>query len=399
MIHVEVYDTSGANEFTLLGDASKSCSLHVPAYLVAKHFNIELRYLRIAQDSTGTYLNFVDGFFQTPHVDRAKEEDDMRPTYLRYTAYEDAEDEQDVANFDCASKVSNGSSAKEEEEHAPHYEQQYLREYSAFLRHGEYPVRMDGNPGMRKNFKKRVKRKYKLEGKHLIETRGDRKNFKCDIKNTAFGGSKTTRLCVPSREEMLAIVKEYHYEGHPRLGKMEAYLQTHFKFDGMREVCTYILQLCETCYESIVSMDPAATQAIISSRVLQRVLFDFFTMPFPTPAGYKHVLLLRCHFTKYLWAKAFKRQLAKNVAMYLAQVFADRPIPEIFHSDNGSPFVNAVIHELLLLMGNPLFIHGRAMHPQSQGLIENGVRQQKKMLKKNVSTVIYCFFRRHVPGT
>jgi len=214
MIHVEVYDTSGANEFTLLGDASKSCSLNVPAYLVAKHFNIELRYLRIAQDSTGTYLNFVDGFFQTPHVDRAKEEDDMRPTYLRYTAYEDQDDEQDVANFDCASKVSNGSSAKEEEEHAPHYEQQYLREYSAFLRHGEYPVRMDGNPGMRKNFKKRVKRKYKLEGKHLIETRGDRKNFKCDIKNTAFGGSKTTRLCVPSREEMLAIVKEYHYEGH-----------------------------------------------------------------------------------------------------------------------------------------------------------------------------------------
>ena len=74
-----------------------------------------MRYLRIAQNSTGTYLNFVDGFFQTPHIDRAKGEDEMRPTYLRYTAYEDVEDEQDVANFDCASKVSPGSSAKDKE--------------------------------------------------------------------------------------------------------------------------------------------------------------------------------------------------------------------------------------------------------------------------------------------
>lgn len=50
------------------------------------------------------------------------------------------------------------------------------------------------------------------------------------------------------------------------------------------------------------------------------------------------------HFTKYLWAEAFKTKEALPIAQYLLSIFRDGVcFPERWHADNGGEFKNFYI--------------------------------------------------------
>ena len=73
-------------------------------------------------------------------------------------------------------------------------------------------------------------------------------------------------------------------------------------------------------------------------------MWDLFDMPWETTEGYKHILLVKCHFTKYTWAYALKTKTALETAKHVFSTFRNRATPKRFHSDNGPEFVNSVMH-------------------------------------------------------
>jgi hypothetical protein len=53
------------------------------------------------------------------------------------------------------------------------------------------------------------------------------------------------------------------------------------------------------------------------------------------------VCVMKDHFTKYHWTKAFKGKDMGPIANFILEVFKENVVPEQLHSDNGSEFVNS----------------------------------------------------------
>ena len=73
---------------------------------------------------------------------------------------------------------------------------------------------------------------------------------------------------------------------------------------------------------------------------------------------------------------------AAEVALNLStKVFAYYGPPKILQSDNGREFVNGIVRKLVKdWPGEITIINGRARHPQSQGLVEQGNAKVEEML-------------------
>ena len=266
---------------------------------------------------------------------------------------------------------------EEEEQGAPDatetltspYESPVMHEAYAYLAFGEKPLKYAGDTVAWKNFKRRVHKKYfiNVDGQ-LYEHRCAGHNLVNPLRSILL--KNLDRIVVQTKVEMHRILTERHAEGHALAGKLEMWGQLKYKFRGMREVVKEVIAGCEPC-SGFVFKKQNVVRAIITSRVLQLVMFDMFDMPFETPGGYKTCLLIKDHFSKYVWGKAFKKKSMEAVADFIYNVFKDKGCPEQFHCDNGSEFINTSMHMVLMRFGNPAYTHGRPYNPQTQGLIEN----------------------------
>ena len=256
----------------------------------------------------------------------------------------------------------------------PTYDNCTMESYSLLLRRGIYPVDCNN----KKDFRKRVNKHYYINANgDMIQKRQTHRPYK-QVTSRVYSYE---RVVVPTAMEMKALALPLHAKLHPCVNKLEGLITQKYKYDGLRQVLQELVTECDGCGDFVMKKEPT-NNAIISSRVLQRVLFDYFQMPFKTPEGYEFVLIMKCHFTKYIWGKAYKTQCAADVVKFMMSIFQHLPVPEIFHSDNGSPFIAEIVHQLFQELGNPEFMHGAPYHPQSQGLIENGVKDIKQKLKK-----------------
>jgi transposase InsO family protein len=112
--------------------------------------------------------------------------------------------------------------------------------------------------------------------------------------------------------------------------------------------------------------------------------------------GYVWILTVQDHFTKYLWAEAFKTKAAPKIAAYLLSIFRDGVcFPERWHADNGGEFkkfhidavrallaVNAETRDGMLLP----YSHSMPRNPQCQGLVERCNRTLKTSMVKQMSS-------------
>jgi hypothetical protein len=113
-------------------------------------------------------------------------------------------------------------------------------------------------------------------------------------------------------------------------------------------------------------------------------------------SGYVWILTVLDHFTKYLWAAAFKAKDAPEIAEYLLKVFRDGVcFPERWHADNGGEFKNYhidAVRELLAAnsecVSNMLlpYSHSMPRNPKCQGLVERGNRTVKTTIQKQMTS-------------
>jgi hypothetical protein len=263
-----------------------------------------------------------------------------------------------------------------------------------YLTQGTRPEMYAGDNAGWKSFKRRVKRAYYIHpvdhlmyAKRLPGNTGYAKGLRQVVLRAL------DRVVVPTREEMLGILEKRHMDGHPRINKLESWAALKYRYRGLREVVKHVVSNCEVCNGLTFKTEKHA-QAIITSRLWELVMFDCFDMPFKTPGGYKLILLIKDHFSKFVWGKPFKAKSMEAVADFVYTTFKDRGVPECFHCDNGSEFVNTVMHAVLMRMGNPHYTHGRPYNPQTQGLIENAngdaIRKLTAMVCNSITHVQHC---------
>lgn len=110
--------------------------------------------------------------------------------------------------------------------------------------------------------------------------------------------------------------------------------------------------------------------------------------------GKKCCLVIIDMFSKWIEVFPTKHQDALTVAKALTRDIIPRfGIPEIMYSDNGTHFVNQVIHHLALVFDISVKNHC-AYHPQSAGLVERTNGTIKSKLKKTMTETgknwMYC---------
>ncbi len=109
---------------------------------------------------------------------------------------------------------------------------------------------------------------------------------------------------------------------------------------------------------------------------IQTDLIDFSNKP---DHGYKYVLHIKDHFSKYTALYSCRDKTATGVRDQFAHWLGHFGVPKVVQSDNGGEF-KGVLEELLYEQGIEI-VHGRPKHPQSQGLVEQGNLVAKRKLE------------------
>ncbi len=118
---------------------------------------------------------------------------------------------------------------------------------------------------------------------------------------------------------------------------------------------------------------------IISTAVLERVQIDLFDYSNKPDKNFKYILHIKNQFSKYTALYVCRDKTAAVVREHFAHLMGHFGVPKIVQSDNGGEF-KSVLKELLHEQGIQI-IHGRAKHPQSQGLLKRGNFVAKRKLE------------------
>ena len=264
------------------------------------------------------------------------------------------------------------------------YEHSGMQERYNFLRFNMKPRRLAGPQEVKewRNFRRECRRRYELDKDNnlLCRRNMDRPYAKLQARQAA--KMYPTRIVVPTRAAMAEIILQRHKHHHDRRDRIVMGLKSHFKYRNLAEVVATVLDDCHRCAEHVVGI-PKTVQAIITSRKLQLVMFDLFSMPMKSSKGELHVLLIKDHFTKFHWGKAFPTKDMGPIAAFMVELFRVWGVPERFHCDNGTEFLNKCMDLAIEMMNQPGFSQGRARHPQTQGVIEraNKTVKRKVMMK------------------
>jgi transposase InsO family protein len=234
----------------------------------------------------------------------------------------------------------------------------------------------------KRNFKKNAKYRYKIEDGDLYYNRGRRtrksypRQLYCEMAPWAL---------VPRLGAMWKLIEKDHRKHHEGHNRAETRLNQHHYLPNCRQYVEYCQKQCTRVCGVFGHMPKGCVQPIITSRPLQLVMFDLFFLPCADATG-RNICVLACdHFTKYKWGLALDSKRPRGVAEFLKWITRQEGAAERWHCDNGGEFKNPYIKALMAELEVEKMTHGKALHPQTQGLIEraNGVLK-KKMLKKGL---------------
>lgn len=97
--------------------------------------------------------------------------------------------------------------------------------------------------------------------------------------------------------------------------------------------------MCDACQTRRSISKPACGKPILSVGFLTRLQVDLIDMRSVEHNGFKFIMHVKDHFTKFSWLFALPSKEANNVATHLRNIFYTFGPPKILQSDNGKEFV------------------------------------------------------------
>jgi hypothetical protein len=166
------------------------------------------------------------------------------------------------------------------------------------------------------------------------------------------------------------------------------------------DVIKYVSECGRCLRRKVRSTDRATLVSIESTHPLELVCIDYLSL---SPSqGYKNILVITDHFSKFAQAIPTRNQSAATTAKVLYKEFIVRyGIPERLHSDNGGSFECKVIKELCKIMGIEKS-RTSPYHAMGNGCVERFNRsllnllgclpnEKKSAWKEHIHTVVHAY--------
>ncbi|XP_057301677.1 uncharacterized protein LOC130636092 [Hydractinia symbiolongicarpus] len=178
---------------------------------------------------------------------------------------------------------------------------------------------------------------------------------------------------------------------HPNsINKLTKKFNDTYYFRGINELARVFLKNCPTCKVSnpLPQTELPPPIPIRTFWPHQRLQFDLILLAVNKRKylsnniwGFKHILTVKCTFSKYIWLFPIISKEAEHIYTSLRFLCEKEGFPEIFQSDNGKEFVAKIITDFLKTHDVQIK-HGRPYHPQSQGQVENANKVVKSHLNR-----------------
>ena len=230
-------------------------------------------------------------------------------------------------------------------------------------------------PKQKKKWKDNVQKRYRVVDDNLMYFKGGRArvNLPATLKAQAVPWVKVLRTL----DSWDAVVADHlkHHDGHNRA---EARLMERFLIYDVRRLCKQVSKQCRHCFGFNTSL-PKVVTPIITTRVMQLVMFDLFFLPVADSEGRSCCIMMIDHFTKYKWARALTGKDAMGVVNFLLSVFEVEGNCERWHCDNGREFINRCVEKARFILKIEGHSTSQPYNPQCNGCVEraNGTCKRK----------------------
>ena len=194
-------------------------------------------------------------------------------------------------------------------------------------------------------------------------------------------GEQDKRIIVPKNRQIEVLRMSHDDMGHLGRDKTLSVTRDRFYWVGITQDIEDYIKRCPRCIRAKTPHLPhrAPLCSITTTRPLELVCMDFMSLE-TSKGGYKHILVVTDHFTKYTCAFPTRSQHASVVAKILMEQFVIHyGIPERLHSDQGANFEGNVIRGLCKLLGMKKS-RTTPYHPQGDGITERFNRTLLSML-------------------
>ncbi|CAL8102490.1 unnamed protein product [Calicophoron daubneyi] len=196
------------------------------------------------------------------------------------------------------------------------------------------------------------------------------------------------KLVIPTSQVRNVFQKLHAELGHPGVSKMLEAVRKRLWWPHQHRDVVNFCQTCELCArcKNPKQMNRAPLQSIHAGFPNEIVGVDLIG-PLPeTPRGNKYLLVMVDYFSKWCEAVPLKTMEATTVAeAILKHWICQWGAPNQIHSDQGTSFDNALMHELCRSLGIDK-TRTTAYHPQGNGQVERTNRTLKELLKAFVHT-------------
>ena len=217
-------------------------------------------------------------------------------------------------------------------------------------------------------------------------------------------GETYYQLVLPASHRGTAMEALHDDVGHPGQERTLELLRSRFYWPLMSQDVTAKVKTCERCTRRKVTPDGRCRAPLVNittSQPLELVCMDYLTIE-PCKGGFKDILVITDHFTRYAVAIPTKDQTAKTTADALMEHFLlHYGFPARLHSDQGRNFESKVVQELCKNLGVRKS-RTTPYHPQGNAQCERFNRTlmdmlgtldntQKQDWKKYVSPMVHAY--------
>jgi hypothetical protein len=194
-------------------------------------------------------------------------------------------------------------------------------------------------------------------------------------------------------EDTFDLIQTYHSaSAHKKVASTYHRLSAIYYNITAEQVSIYC-SLCPTCASSGMSHKnksaKGAARPIRSTSFRDRIqadLVSYLNEPAVDHNGVtmRYLLVVKDHFSKFIWLRALTDKSAKHVAAELKYLFHEIGFPLIFQTDNGLELIAEAVYEII--KADPLCysVTGRIRTPQDQGSVERGNQDVKKAISNAV---------------
>ena len=193
--------------------------------------------------------------------------------------------------------------------------------------------------------------------------------------------SKKRQIVLPSCYHHLVYTELHDRMGHLGADRVEDLCRQRFYWPYMRkDIETYVQRKCKCiASKSPNQLETAPLVPIESSYPFELVCIDFLELPVCS-GGFRYVLMITDHFTRFTQAYATKSKSSRAAAQELFNKFIPQfGLPQRIHSDQGPEFTSSLFKELYRLGGIRMSTT-TPYHPMGNGMVERMNRTLRSML-------------------